>query len=46
MDNGASVFNSDIIELEGAGNKKSEIKVTYIANMGFHGFIGIKNSIN
>lgn len=35
MDNGASVFNSGIIELEGAANKKSEIKVTYIANMGF-----------
>lgn len=33
--NGASPFKSDIIELEGAGNKKSEIKVTYIANMGF-----------
>ena len=34
-DNGANPFTSDIIELEGAGNKKSEIKVTYIANMGF-----------
>jgi L-ascorbate metabolism protein UlaG (beta-lactamase superfamily) len=35
IDNGASVVKSDIIELEGAVNKKSEIKVTYIANMGF-----------
>ncbi len=35
MDNGANPFKSEIIELEGAGNKKSEIKVTYIANMGF-----------
>ena len=35
MDNGANPSESDIIELEGAGNKKSEIKVTYIANMGF-----------